>query len=148
MADLQYRCSNLSVHVCPLASDSKAWTHVCVYVCILEYTSMYTRAMRKSNTCALLKLMQITLTRSAWLFFFTSVTTCSFYFATSKSRIISSCECDRDSQVHCVCMCEYSRACVFAYSRVTRERFASAVKLLMNGTVHKLYMIVDWVGVT
>ena len=90
----------------------------CSCVCTREYTRVRTLVRCKSNTCALPKLMRITLTRSAWLFFLRF---------SSKSLIVSSCECDRNSRVHCVCEC--------AYSRVTRERRASAVKLLVSGTV-------------
>ena len=50
--------------------------------------------------------------------FFASVTACSFYFVTSKSRIHVVASCNYNSQVHCVCV-------------LTR-----AVKLLVSGTVH------------
>ena len=95
----------------------------CACVCTREHAHACVRC--ESNTCALPKLMRITL----WFLFCNRLT--------RKSRTVSSC----DLRVHCVCvcMCAYSRA-TRECCAVTRERycnwisFAKAIMLAFIGT--------------
>ena len=77
------------MHACPLASDLKA-THVAVFTnpCTRAHVHM-TRAMQVKHLCTAKINANHSLVQPG-SFFFASVSTCTFYYATSKSRTVAS----------------------------------------------------------
>ena len=113
--------NNLSVHVCPLASDSKA-TRMCMFAnsCVCVYLHVrYTHAMRVKHL---------------WI---------------TKLNTSHSHECDCDFRVHCVCMCKctYScerlaRAAKLPMSGIVHTLFHCGVYTLPLWSVHSLLLLI------
>ena len=138
--------SNLSVHACPLASDSKA---ACVRPPRYSRVNIraYASAIRVTRVCA-----QVTSARSTR----ERVSIASILRPLPPRKNVEglgtrlACPL-RVNLVHAfvfeysrvltrvpACACASTRVCVFEYSRATRARHARAVKLLMSGTVQAL----------
>ena len=145
--------SNLSVHACPLASDSKAArvrrprysysrVNIRAYASAIHVTRVCARVTSARSTRERVSIASIPRplpprkkveglgTRLACPLRVNLVH--AFERERVRFRVLV---CTRASTRVCVCVCEYSRA--------TRARHARAVKLLVSGTVYYYMMIIN-----
>ena len=143
--------SNLSVHACPLASESKAarvrrprysYSRVNIrayasVICVTHVCARVTSARSTRERVSIASIPRPLPPRK-------KVEGLGMRLACPlRVNLVHAFERERVRFQVLACTCASTRVCVCEYSRATRARHARAVKLLVSGTVYYYMMIIN-----